>query len=118
MPETVACFRTHAPSTAEALVLDGEWRVAFANSSEGDDCGRAAPGLDDSYWERVQLPQLRNSTVECDTLWYRHHFKWEPPLDGARVLLHFGGAFYQTRVWLNGTELGSHEGYFHPSCST
>ncbi|HEX9075250.1 MAG TPA: glycoside hydrolase family 2 TIM barrel-domain containing protein [Anaerolineae bacterium] len=114
MPETADYCRFLAPLTSKTRILDGEWRVAFADSSEGDDCAKAAPALNDSNWEKVRLPHLRHSTVERDTLWYRHHFKLEPPPDGVHVLLRFGGAFYDTRVWLNGVELGSHQGYFQP----
>jgi beta-mannosidase len=94
--------------------LDSEWRVALADSPEGDDCAKASPALDDSNWDTVRLPHLRHSTVERDTLWYRHHFQMEMPPDGVHVLLRFGGAFYDTCVWLNGVELGSHQGYFQP----
>lgn len=112
MPETKDCFRFLAPLTSETLVLDGEWRAAFASPSERDDL--AAPTFEDSNWAKVRLPHLQHSTVEHDTVWYRRHFKWETPTDGVRVLLRFGGAFYDTRVWLNGAELGSHQGYFQP----
>jgi len=41
------------------------------------------------YFRRVDLPKL--------------------PAD-ATVQLHFGGTFYKTRVWVNGAEVGGHEG--------
>src|SRR5882757_8386709 len=31
---------------------------------------------------------------------------------GTHLELHFGATFYRARVWLNGVELGSHEGGF------
>jgi beta-mannosidase len=114
------------PSPAAPCLLAGDWRLAQAPEDEGgaqsaarsEDPGLANgyafPGFDDSSWEAVRLPHLRHATLGSDTLWYRHHFKADPPLPGQRLLLRLGGAFYQTRVWLNGIELGEHEGYFQP----
>ena len=44
--------------------------------------------------------------------WYRLEFK--TPMDGSRVTLRFEGVDYYAKVWLNGTLLGEHEGYFEP----
>ena len=35
-------------------------------------------------------------------------------LAGRRLRLRFGGVDYRCRAWLDGSELGSHEGYFEP----
>jgi len=101
--------------------LDGPWRYAFDEASEGLVRGYADPGFDDSAWKVVRLPHLEHSTGGQDTVWHRHCFDLAERLpaaerleSGARVLLRFGGAFYRTRVWLNGVELGGHEGYFQP----
>jgi beta-mannosidase len=103
-----------APLPGPAQVLDGEWRIATAHEGGGVEEGYADPGFADSAWEAVRLPHLRHSTAEQDTLWYRCHFA--PDLTGlaSRVILRFGGAFYRARAWLNGVELGLHEGYFQP----
>lgn len=100
-----------APCPDDIQSLDGEWLVAFSHQNSN---AYAAPDLDDSAWEKVRLPHLRHATVEQDMLWYRYHFRLEALPHSAHTLLRFGGAFYQTRVWLNGVELGSHEGYFQP----
>jgi beta-glucuronidase len=42
--------------------------------------------------------------------WYFRRF--EAPPAGAHVELHFGATFYSARVWLNGEEIGAHEGGF------
>ena len=44
--------------------------------------------------------------------WYFRRFSMPPVLPGTRVALHFGATFYRARVWLNGVELGAHEGGF------
>jgi beta-mannosidase len=104
-----------APLDADARELDGEWYVSSPLAQPtADDREYAAPDFDDSGWEKARLPHLRHSTAERDRLWYRHHFRLESSPGDAGTLLRFGGAFYQTRVWLNGVELGTHEGYFQP----
>jgi beta-glucuronidase len=47
------------------------------------------------------------------TVWYKQSFtkKLAP---GRRLFAYFGGANYETRAWLNGVELGFHEGGFTP----
>ncbi len=115
-----------APLPGPAQVLDGEWRIATAHEGGGIEQGYADPGFADLGWETVRLPHLRHSTAEQDTLWYRCHFALTPgprlravaeqhrDRRGERIVLRFGGAFYRARVWLNGVELGLHEGYFQP----
>jgi beta-mannosidase len=102
-----------APLLPGAVELAGGWRAAFAAPGENGGAW-AAPDLDDSGWEAVRLPHLRHSTVEQDTLWYRCRFQAPRLPPGGRLLLRFGGAFYETSAWLNGVELGSHQGYFQP----
>jgi beta-mannosidase len=97
-----------------ARVLGGDWRLARASEDQAIAAGFTAPAYDDTGWDTVHLPHLRHATFGSDTLWYRHHFTPDPPRPGQRTLLRLGGAFYQTRVWLNGQELGEHEGYFQP----
>jgi beta-mannosidase len=103
-----------APPPAAQRVLGGDWRLAYASEEQGLAAGYASASLDDSAWELVRLPHLRHATIGNDTLWYRHHFTVESLAPGERLLLRLGGAFYQTCVWLNGAELGGHEGYFQP----
>jgi beta-glucuronidase len=47
------------------------------------------------------------------TVWYKKSFDYRPK-PGTRVFLHFGGANYETIVFLNGALLGSHTGGFTP----
>ena len=47
------------------------------------------------------------------TIWYKQSFT-RKPAPGRRLFVYFGGANYQTRAWLNGVELGVHEGGFTP----
>ncbi len=108
-----------APPPAALRGLGGDWRLAAGSAAGAADepglaLGYAQPAFDDGGWEAVRLPHLRHATHGNDSLWYRHHFNGEPPATGQRTILRLGGAFYQTRAWLNGVELGEHEGYFQP----
>ncbi len=47
------------------------------------------------------------------TVWYKTSFT-RALAPGRRLFVHFGAANYEARVWLNGSELGVHEGGFTP----
>jgi hypothetical protein len=47
-------------------------------------------------------------------LWYRRNFAVPKQWQGQRILLHFGAVDWQTTVYLNGRELGSHRGGYDP----
>jgi beta-glucuronidase len=47
------------------------------------------------------------------TVWYRRVFDYRLR-PGARLFVHFGAANYDAQVYLNGTQLGAHEGGFTP----
>jgi beta-glucuronidase len=66
----------------------------------------------------VKVPGDWNSQKEKLLLyegpvWYKKSFQWQDR-PGRRVFLYFGAANYFTRVYLNGKELGAHEGGFTP----
>jgi beta-glucuronidase len=44
--------------------------------------------------------------------WYFRSFAMPALAPGTHAELHFGATFYKARVWLNGVELGAHEGGF------
>jgi beta-glucuronidase len=67
---------------------------------------------------RLQVPGDWNSQREEllyyeGPVWYEKTFLWHVHPD-RRVFLYFGAANYFTRVYLNGKELGAHEGGFTP----
>jgi hypothetical protein len=47
-------------------------------------------------------------------LWYRRNFAVPKQWQGQRILPHFGAEDWQTTVYLNGRELGSHRGGYDP----
>jgi beta-galactosidase/beta-glucuronidase len=50
------------------------------------------------------------SVTEDQRLWYRRKFKLAQEWKGQRVLLHFEAVNWETKAWLNGHELGVHQG--------
>ncbi len=60
------------------------------------------------------LSGVRDSVGPSRTLWYRRTFAVPASWRGQRVLLHFGAVDWETRVWVNGTEIGSHQGGYDP----
>jgi beta-glucuronidase len=68
-----------------------------------------------SETQSVSIPHTWNLGKYHDYLgaaWYFLHFEMPPASPDTHVELHFGATFYSARVWLNGVELGSHEGGF------
>ncbi len=51
---------------------------------------------------------------EHQQLWYRRAFELPEAWSGKRILLHFGAADWETTVWVNGHELGTHRGGYDP----
>lgn len=47
---------------------------------------------------------------EKSRLWYRRVFETPQKWNGQRVLLHFGAVDWQTTAWVNGREVGRHQG--------
>ena len=47
-------------------------------------------------------------------LWYRTTFKAPKMKKGQQLLLHFGAVDWQSTVWVNGTQVGTHSGGFDP----
>ncbi len=95
------------------LPLDGRWKalpgdLAAANLYE--------PAVDDSAWPELRVPA--NWFLEGWNLggqvWYRRHFAAPLLPAGAVASLDLAGVDYAADVWLNGTYLGHHEGYFEP----
>jgi hypothetical protein len=92
--------------------LNGLWQLAFAKKDETPPLGKDLP-------ERILVPfpvesALSGVMKRADRLWYRRTFTVPSAWSGRRVLLHFGAVDWETRVWLNGKNLGEHRGGYDP----
>jgi beta-glucuronidase len=120
--------------------LNGKWNILIDRYDAGLDRGipqnRKPQGKTDFYefsfdgaprldvpgdWNS-QLPELKYYE---GTVWYARHFRPQsidqqptlsqpPTLSGHRHFLYFAGVNYRCRIYLNGVEIGSHEGGFTP----
>ena len=100
---------------ASWLTLNGDWQFEFDDKNAGLDAN----------WGASLKPLSRHITVPyCfesrlsgigDTsfhpwVWYRREISMPAEWAGKRVLLHFGAVDYRSIVWVNGQEVGRHEG--------
>lgn len=96
----------------EVISFNNDWRFypgEWPQANEAD--------TDDSDWLYVNAP---HSTIhytpenyyheDLGIFWYRRHFTMEPSVEGKQMILTFEGAMQEATVWLNGEQLGVHQG--------
>jgi len=118
--------------------LDGQWQVIVDPYDVGFLDYRAQPLKNNGAFYKNYKPQSKSDFVEYDfdtaaqlnvpgdwntqresllfyegTVWYKRSFDYAKS-PRKRVFLHFGAANYLASVYLNGEELGRHEGGFTP----
>ena len=118
--------------------LNGDWRVIVDPYDVGAFDYRAHPLTNNNAFYKNYKPQSRSDLVEYDfdtsstlsvpgdwntqresllfyegAVWYKRSFDYPLP-PHKRLFLHFGAVNYQASVYLNGEELGSHQGGFTP----
>jgi hypothetical protein len=92
--------------------LNGLWQLAFAKEGEAPPLGKDLP-------EQILVPFPVESALSgvgkrADRLWYRQTFTTPDKWSGRRVLLHFGAVDWETTVWVNGKQVGTHRGGYDP----
>lgn len=93
--------------------LDRDWQFRADPDRTGEVSGWNSALPADT--QSVAVPHTWNNGRLHDYLgaaWYFRRFEMPPHAAGAHIELHFGATFYAARVWLNGVELGRHEGGF------
>lgn len=111
------------PLGAADVRLGSERRLRFTEDwrfHKGDASGAEQPGYDDSQWRRLNLPHDwaiegpfdRNINPHAGALpyfgtgWYRKQFTLSGDRKDRFVSIEFDGAMSNSRVWINGHELG------------
>jgi beta-glucuronidase len=118
--------------------LDGQWQVIVDPYDVGSLDYRAQPLKNDHAFYKNYKPQSESELVEYDfdtsgqlhvpgdwntqresllfyegSVWYKRSFDYTKSRKN-RLFLHFGACNYLAAVYLNGEELGEHEGGFTP----
>jgi len=96
------------------LNLNGEWDFALDKANIGmDEKWFVNPNLAG----KIQVPfayQSKLSQVECKDIsnwcWYHRKFTVPVEMTGKQIILHFGAVDYQAWVYVNGQQVGTHEG--------
>lgn len=99
--------------TRQMCDLSGFWRIRF----DPDDTGTFEAGIGDG--ELIAVPaswndQLNERRDYLGTAWYQTTFALPWGWQDQRIFVRFNGVNYLADVWLNGVNLGSHEGGYLP----
>jgi len=95
------------------LNLNGLWDVAITAKQAGRP----------EEWDgRILVPFAAESALSgvgrpvgaAKALWYRREFKVPRLWRRGRLLLHFGAVDWESTVWVNGKEVGTHRGGYDP----
>jgi hypothetical protein len=99
------------PETRRRITLaDFDWRVETPEDTH--DFGRVLRG--EGEWTRLRVPHYGAPVGKAFTF-YRVSFEIDPEMRGPGPLfLRFEGVDYTAEVFLNGTLIGTHEGFFAP----
>jgi beta-glucuronidase len=97
--------------------LSGTWKFQPDPEAVGEKEGWYEPDYDDSGWHDHPIPGVWQAQEEdwVEYLghgWYRRGFKVPRNFAGKFNRLVLDGAGFQTRVWLNGEEVGRHDGNY------
>jgi beta-galactosidase/beta-glucuronidase len=91
--------------------LNGDWQFRIDPAQQGHSAGWAR--LLPAGTQTVCVPHTWNIGKYDEyegTAWYFRAFEVPERARDQQIELHFGATFYKARVWLNGIELGEHEG--------
>ena len=95
------------------LNLNGPWDYAIAPKEEAQPKAYEGRILVPFAVESV-LSQVARTVGAENKLHYRRKFQVPEEWNGQRVLLHFGAVDWSATVWVNGKEVGSHQGGYDP----
>ncbi len=105
-------------ASRRAVSLDGMWKFQFDPQSTG-----LASGWTKGLPDPVSMPVPssfcdlftdKDSREYCGDFWYETDFFVPGEWQGGDIVLRFGSATHRARVFVNGTEVASHEGGFLP----
>ncbi len=100
---------------SEWINLNGEWEYAETRDNEESFLE------EEEYPETILVPFCRESELSgigrtgfMENVWYRRTFQVPSDWEAERIRLHVNASDWLTRVWVNGTYMGGHEGGYSP----
>jgi beta-galactosidase len=99
--------------------IDEDWKVKSGNVS-----GAQATAFNDAAWTTTNVPHDFSITLVSTTNndpgamgWYRKHFTLPAGFAGKKVIVQFDGIYHDSKIYLNGTLVGSQQyGYVSFCC--
>lgn len=91
------------------LNLNGQWDCAITHRDQTN-AGAFDGRILVPFPVEATLSGMHRLFTEQQRLWYRRRFNIPPAWRGRRVLLHFEAVDWETKVWLNEKEQGTHRG--------
>jgi beta-galactosidase/beta-glucuronidase len=110
--------RPHFDRSHSWLSLNGDWE--FLRDPEGTADVRLLGAVGAEWNEHITVPfawETPASGVQAQWLafgWYRRTVSVPAQWANQRVILHFGAVHHSATVWVEGTEVGTHEGGYTP----
>ncbi len=102
----------------QLLDLSGSWQLRMDRTNQGvrRRWFDADPPNSEAPVVAIEVPSIWQQYVDADggIAWYVKTFSLPKELLARALRLRFGAVDYRARVWLNGQELGGHEGGFTP----
>ena len=102
---------------AEWVNLNGRWGFAFDSDNRGVQDGWLADGLPGP--REILVPFSWGSALSgvpdsADIGWYSRSITIPATWSGRRLFVVFGASDWRTTVWLDGTQVGEHQGGYTP----
>ncbi len=98
-----------APKSCREVIQLTEFLMRESTAEDLADFSRVYRG--EGEWEQITVPYYFGPTGAC-SFYYRNVFKAKKPSPKQAVFLCFDGVDYIAEVFLNGSLLGTHEGFF------
>ena len=100
---------------AEWSTLDGEWDCAIDPRAElsGPELVVWNASITVPFAPETAASGIGDTGFYC-AVWYRRRFARPQIKQNERLILHFGAVDYNATIWVNGVEVGRHQGGYTP----
>ncbi|MBT1706617.1 beta galactosidase jelly roll domain-containing protein [Fulvivirgaceae bacterium PWU5] len=102
----------------QRTALHGQWSFALDPVHVGEAHAWYGPDFPLTRWDKVTVPHCFSVDprymLYTGTAWYVKKFQHAAVPAGHRAYLRFEAVFYKAQAWLNGQQVGAHEGGYTP----